>query len=147
MPNTSRAAIVRSQIKTILSGVSPLSANSIKLGIIDEKPNDEFFQDLADNGYFVKIGPAVQTHYSQAENYSEFKIEIVLYFPIPVKADFDFLAVEDLVFHDVRNALGLSTNYPNSAPAKDIEVEGPELMLDLAFPAGLFRFKTEFYGD
>lgn len=147
MPNTSRAAIVRSQIKTILSGLSNLSANRIKLGIIDEKPNDEFFADLAENGYFVKIGPAVQAHYSYAENYSEFNIEVVFYFPIPAKQDFDFIAEENIAFHDIRNAMGQPDNFPTSAPAKNIEVEGPETTLDTDAPSGLYRFKLEFYGD
>lgn len=147
MSNTSRIAIVRSQIQTFLGGLSGLSADRVKLGIIDQDPGDEFFQDLVSNGYFIKIGPGVQTHYSHAENVSEFNIEVVLYFPIPPKSDFDFLAVEDLAFHDIRNALGLSTNYPTSAPAKNIDIEGPEMILDIDSPSGLYRFKLEFYGD
>ncbi len=134
--STSRAAIVRQRIKTILNGLSYLPTDRVKL-----------FEDLAETGYFVKIGPAVQTHYSHAENYSEFSIEVVFYFPIPSKADFDFLDVEDIAFHDIRNALGLSTNYSNSAPPKDIEVEGPETTLDISAPSGLYKFKLEFFGD
>lgn len=117
------------------------------MGIVDEKPNDEFFQDVAANGYFIKIGPATQTHYSYAENYSEFSFEVVFYFPIPSKSDFDFLNVEDMVFKTVRNALGLHTNYPNSVPPKNNEIEGPTLLLDIDSPTGIYRYRLEYFGD
>jgi hypothetical protein len=147
MPNTSREAKVRSQIQAILGGVSGLMAPRIVLGLKDEDPSDEFFQDIHINGYFVLIEPAEQQSFSVQEGIGTFDVDVKFFFPIPNKADFTFLNEEDVAYIGIRNALATFNNWTNCPTPHSISISKPEMILDTDSPAGKFLFKLSFIAD
>jgi|SRR5579862_4574067 len=143
MPNTSVQANARLCTQTILSTISGLTASRIKLGVYDQNPSQEFFEDVAVNSYFVQIEPVKWGEYSIQEQLGAFTIPVKFYFPIPSKTNFQYLNEEDVVAA-MRNTLGTPGSWTALPNPSGITIADVETFLDNDAPTGLYQLSIEF---
>ncbi len=143
MPYTSVQSNAVLTTQTILTSISGLTADRIKIGVYDQDPTDEFFQDLQANGYFVQIEPVKWGEYVIQEQLGAFDIPITFYFPIPTKENFQYLSEQDVVAA-MRAALGTPNNWTNLPCPSSLAIEGPEWALDTDSPTGFYKLTISF---
>ena len=141
----SREAATRLRIKAIGDNVAGLSAGRIVLGLVDLADEDGFFRDLGATDPYLVIHPAEQTAFSAGSRLSSFDVECLLYFGFPADQDFDFTAIEDIVFA-LRDALADDANWTDAPyPTGGIKISKPELAR-LKPVVGLYRITLSFLG-
>jgi hypothetical protein len=141
----SREAATRLRIQAIAQDVPGLNAQRIVLGLVDLADEDGFFRDLGTSDPFLVIHPAEQTAFSAGSRLSSFDVECLLYFGFPADQDYDFTAVEDIVFA-LRDALADDANWTDAPyPTGGLKISKPELA-KLKPVVGLYRLTLSFLG-
>jgi hypothetical protein len=142
---TSREAATRLRIQAIAGEVNGLSAGRIALGLVDLADEEGFFRDLGVTDPYLVIHPAEQTSFSAASRLNGFDVECLLYFGFPADQDFDFTAIEDIVFA-LRDALCADEHWTDAPyPTGGIKISKPELA-KLKPVVGLYRLTLSFLG-
>lgn len=144
--STSREAITRERIQTIIQGVDGLNAERVVIGLKEIEITDEFFESLADDGIYVLIEPAEQTGFSFSTRLSEFDVEVLIYFGFPADEDYTFTAIEDAVYAGIRASIIEEENWTDAPFPHGIKTSKPELAFVKPI-AGLYKMTLSFYAE
>jgi hypothetical protein len=140
---TSREAITRERIQTIVQAVDGVADDDVVLGLKELDVSEEFFHELS--APYVVIEPAEQTGFSMSERLSEFDVECLVYFPLD-EGDQTFTEQEDLIFAGIRKAIIEESNWTDAPYPKGIRISKPEVEF-LNPIVGLYRIVLSFMGE
>lgn len=124
MATTNCVPLTREKIKSILTGITgggfTLAGARIFLGVKDLDDNDEFYNDIVDDGPALVIAPAVWgdriISMTTVNQPFEFNIDLLLYFGYVNNLDYDYTTIEDLV-SNILKALATTSNYNTAGAA------------------------------
>jgi hypothetical protein len=148
---TSPQALSRLQLQTMATAVFTalsLDTSRIKLGLANIADNVELLGTLVSAGPYLMIRPATTARISSTEKIMPYVVECQLYYGAAQNSDFDFTAVEDLVY----GPTGLVTKfldftaYGTTAPAIHVSAAGPDVRSDLNPMAISYSIEVQFLG-
>lgn len=113
-----KATTLRNRIKVIAAGVTGLTASRIKLGYVSFANNEEFFNNLATDGFFLVIHDSENTDFDAGTLHGGYSIQLTLYYGYPKNADYDFTSIED-TYEALRDALIVQTNWDGISNGPD----------------------------
>ena len=137
---------IRNQIKTVLSTITGLTADRIKLGyIVFDESGADFLNDLAKKGLFVAIHNGHISNYEIGKYLGDIELDIKLYMGFDKNADNDFIDVEDVI-EKMIHALSLQSNFLGIANTlKSLSVQPSLLSTDNEVITKSYVFSLVYY--
>lgn len=105
-----KASTLRNRIKAIAATVDGLTASRIKLGYVNFANNEEFFNSLPADGFFLVIHDSDNTSFDAGTLHGDYTIMLTLYYGFQKNQDYDFTSIED-TYEELRDELIDQTNW------------------------------------
>lgn len=144
---TSCYAKARTALKAIADATSGFSAARNKLGLDDLVITDTFLKSLVADGPYLLICPAKIGPLEVPIGDSMYEVKAKLYFGIAGDTDYDFTAIEDLIYALKTNALIADAwvTAGGTIPQR-FEIDEPNVQTDVKPIIGVYIFTFHFTG-
>lgn len=128
----------------------------IVLGVPNFDANVDFFANLSPRGPFVVIMPARQANWNAQNRHYEIHVEVRIYFALPADKTNDFMAIEDLVYGEIFQAVAAIASWnvgvglnPTGIPAPDVPYneDGPTIDPSRKPLPGMYSLTFSFFGN
>lgn len=134
----SEVALTRLKLKAIADAVPGLTAARNVLGTHDLSVTDTFLATIVTDGPFLSIRPARMTDRDMTTGSMKYEVDCMLYFGFANDAEYDWTAIEDVLFTGATGllaALGTVTNWRASSSVvaslpQSIDLSEPEKKID-----------------
>lgn len=134
---------IRSRLKTIAATVAGLTASRIVRGEDDISTSSEFFRTIVSDGMYLLIGPASQAGFDASNRFNQVDISVSLFFGFANDADYDFEAVETVLF-GLRSKYANGANFIDCTAPSSISISLPEIDRTLKPIVGRYNMQLTF---
>lgn len=142
---TSCYARARLAIKAIADETAGLTAARNKLGLDDLAISNTFLKSLVSDGPYLLVCPAKIGPLDMTTKLTTYEVKAKLYFGIAGDTDYDFTAIEDLIYA-FKTGILTQSNWAGVTIPQGVEIEEPELKTDVKPILGLYIFTFKFMG-
>lgn len=123
---TSEIAKTRLKIKAIADGTTGLTAARNVLGLHDLAEPDTFLDTLVSDGPFLSIRPARMTGRDQTTGSNKFEVDCYMYFGFANNSEYDWTAIEDVLFTSTTGLLARLGTTSNWRPGDATDASIPQ---------------------